>query len=1377
MRLNYQKIGIVFGLCLLCLFYSLIATSQPVGIKFRHLSTKDGLSCNDVRGVFEDSNGFIWFATSDGLNRWNGYEFDVFKNYNDDLNSLPNNFLLCLAEDSSKNIWIGTNHGGVAKYNTVEERFYRYEMISGDETSIPGMVVRCIYVDTKNTVWIGTHSGLAKYDPIKNNFKRFIFPTDNSGTIPDIRSIIQPNKNELIIQSDLGFFQMDLESEAIQIYKVIAANLSHELFRQNNPVCFDSRGFLWIGSKSGLFKINLKTGAFKSYQPENAKRNTINSNNYSVIFEDSRKNIWIGTENKGVNLYHEETDNFTSFTKESSNNISNNIITNIYEDNGSTIWISTLEGGVSYFSYENRQFEYFTHDPKDINSISSNKIGAFYEDKDGFLWIGTEDGGLNKLLPKEKKFKRYHLKTDYIAPCILSIENESDNSLFITGLRIGLYSFHKASGKFSDLMRDAQPGKNQSVLHINELGFDAEGNVWLTTHAKEGIMVYDPKTKSFYTSTSPGSFNKEILSVPYAVSMKQDSKKRIWILSYLGLYMFDSKVHSLFSNNDDIHSLSSNYLYTFFEDSKNNIWIGSSKGLDRLIEQKGNIIFERYNEKYSLPANVKGILEDNHGNLWLSSNQGITKFNPGTKRIKNFKINRELENQEFSERLCYKTSSGEMYFGGTNGFVRFNPDSLYELSSPPKIYIVDFQLFNKSQKVDGKSPLKQSILYTKEIKLSYKQSVISFEYAALDCGNDEPAEYAYIMEGFDDTWNFVGDKRYATYTNLSPGKYTFHVTTTDGNQLSGSKGASVSIKIKPPAWRTVSAYILYFILVVTMLYIFRRSIINREMLKNELLSEKNAIKAVQEANMMKLRFFTNISHEFRTPLTLIKAPVEKLISSISQLKQDEQKDLLKLVQKNSDKLLRMVNQLLDYRKLEAGNLVLELSGGDIMDFCRKTWSIFNEMAQQKKINYVFRTSIDSQIMTFDEDKIEKIIMNLLSNAFKFTPEGGQITLSLEKISEVTSINPVYKHYILITVKDSGVGIPEKDLDHIFDRFYSVSRNGLGKYEGTGIGLTLVKEFTQLHQGEIFVKSKECEGSEFSIKIPIIEYKAGTQKAEGYETTKEPVEKIDPVSDTIDRIIEGKPKSGKRKILIVEDDNDLRVFLRNELLEEFDVIQARDGEEGLKTAFFNNPDLIISDVMMPNMDGIEFCRSIKSDERTSHLPVILLTARHSYEKQIEGLNSGADDYIFKPFNRVVLKTRINNLLNLRSELQQKFINSTSLNFDHGVTDDSDKKLIQSIIDIVLENITNEKINADFIAKRLHISRSLIYIKVEALTGQSVNEFVRNIRLKKATRILLQKRFSITEVAYSVGFSSQSYFTRCFTSQFGKSPSEFTLENKQ
>jgi signal transduction histidine kinase/DNA-binding response OmpR family regulator len=836
-------------------------------------------------------------------------------------------------------------------------------------------------------------------------------------------------------------------------------------------------------------------------------------------------------------------------------------------------------------------------------------------------------------------------------------------------------------------------------------------------------------------------------------------------------------LHEYLSSTGDTTSLSSNYLYLLFEDSKRNIWVGSSKGLDRLVEKRDGIHFERFGEKYSLPPNVKGILEDKEGNLWLSANEGIVKFNPVTKIARTFRINNDLEDSgELSERVCFKSSDGRMYFGGTNGFVRFNPEMLKEVELPSDVVLVDFQIFNTSQKVNGGSVLKKSIVFTDKIDLKYNQSVFSFEFAALDYRKQGNIEYAYILEGFDQDWNFAGDKRFATYTNLSPGEYTFRVKTTDGTILSESKGATVRIIIHPPFWRTKLSYFIYFLLGIGILYFFRRTIINRERLKTELQLEKSEISNIQEANIMKLRFFTNISHEFRTPLTLIKAPLEKLIHSNDQLKEEEQQYFFKIIQSNTNKLLRMVNQLLDYRKLEAGSLMLEPSEGDIVDFCRKTWAIFNLMAEQKSIKYIFQTSVDSQISSFDADKIDKIITNLLSNAFKYTPERGQIILSVEKLVGV--INPTVEstHYIRICVTDTGIGIPENEVDQVFDRFYTVNRKGFEKFEGTGIGLTLVKELTELHKGQIAVKSKEGVGSEFEVKIPIILQEKGMQNAEPENKQRPESDKVVFTGDDIDRIIDGKPlmgnhETGKQKILIVEDDDELRLFLRNELLADFDVIEACNGMEGLDLAFIYNPDLILSDIMMPYMDGVELCKKIKSDERTSHVPVVLLSALHSQEKQIEGLEQGADDYIFKPFNLAILNSRIHNLLNTRFELSQKFKNNTSLKYENDSANDQDRKLIQSIIDIVLENITDEKINADFISKKILISRSVIYIKVEALTGQSVNEFIRNIRLKKSTSLLIRKDYKITEVAYAVGFSSQSYFTRCFTKRFGKSPKDY------
>jgi ligand-binding sensor domain-containing protein len=471
----------------------------------KHLSTKDGLSSNEVRKVLEDSYGFIWFATSDGLCRWDGYEFKVFKNYNNDSNSLPNYFLLCLEEDISKNIWIGTNHGGLTRYNTVEDRFYRYSSIKDDENSIPGMVVRCVFKDSKQNIWIGTHSGLAKYNPESDNFTRFSVSGDNSEIDTDIRQIFQVANNEIIIQSDAGFFKLNIESKILSRYEFNLPGIDEKVFLQNNPACFDSQGNLWIGSPEGLFRLDLVNGNFRKYLPDANKSNCINSVNFSVIFEDSRSNIWIGSENRGLNIYNRESDDFTHLEAGlSKNNISNNIISDIYEDKHSTIWISTLEGGVNYFSFKQAMFEHFYHDPFEDNSLSGNRIAAFCEDDSGFIWIGTEDGGLNKYSAKDNNFTRYRLNSEFIAPSIMSIEKHAQNEFFISGLRVGLYNFNSKTGKFSNLMMRENSSTLRSGMQITDLLTDSKGLLWMSTHDKEGIMIYNPDLKQYYSAVNPG---------------------------------------------------------------------------------------------------------------------------------------------------------------------------------------------------------------------------------------------------------------------------------------------------------------------------------------------------------------------------------------------------------------------------------------------------------------------------------------------------------------------------------------------------------------------------------------------------------------------------------------------------------------------------------------------------------------------------------------------------------------------------------------------------------------------------------------------------------------------------------------------------------
>ena len=1191
-----------------------------------------------------------------------------------------------------------------------------------------------------------------------------------SELILDTRRIIQSGKEEIIVQNSLGLFTINIQNDLIQKFNLVIEGFEGISFKNNEPFFYDSFSNFWIGSSIGLIKKD-SLGKIEVFRNSLNDPKGISSVNISYIYEDSKRNLWVGTSNKGVNLFDRINNSFSVFQEKTieSNSISNNIITHIVEDSQANLWVSTQEGGLNVLNKNSSPFSFYTHNHLDKNSLSSNKVGSIFQDESGEIWIGTKDGGLNQFKKSTGEFKRNFIKTPFVSSSILGLESADKYNLFATGWDLGLFKYNIKTGASTNLMQKAKTSGKSLSPNIKGITKDSKGNVWLASHEKRGITVYDSNTGMFYNSETPGPFDPILLGIEYAVSFLEDSKKRLWIVSYAGLYVYDSKLHAFKNIEGDLSSLSSNYCFDILEDSKGNIWVGSSAGLDQIIQEGNSMKSIRWNDKLDLPINIKSILEDDNGLIWLSSNQGLTKFDPETQQVKHYRINKEIPNQEFYERSKMKSVSGELYFGGINGFLHFHPDSLFDNDPEPRLYLVDFQLFNKSQKVNQeKSPLKKTITETDFIELSYDKSVLTFEFAGLNFKPFQRLEYAYKMEGFDDQWYFVGEKRFATYTNLPPGKYNFRVQLAEGNKLLEAE-TSLKLFIHPPFWKTPIAYAFYLFLIIAIFYFFRKSILYREQLRNELKLEKIQIKNVTETNLMKLRFFTNVSHEFRTPLTLIKAPIEKLQSN-GDLREEEKKYHFDLIQRNAEKLLKLVDQLMDYRKMEAGSLVLETSQGDIVEFTHKVWSIFEVLAVKNNISYTFDAKIDKQIMCFDADKLDKIISNLLSNAFKNTRENGNISLTVEKNEEIENQEPS----ILISVKDDGVGIPKKDLKRIFERFYSAQRNENDVTKGTGIGLALSQELAELHHGNISVISKKGHGAIFSLTLPV-----KNQMMAVIETPK-PEASLVMKNHTIERAIDysliGEKEPTLPRVLVLEDDEELATFIYNELAGKFEVILAKNGVEGLEKAVMDLPQIIISDITMPEMDGLEFCKKIKTDELTSHIPVILLTARYSQDVQLEGLESGADDYIVKPFNVEVLKSRIGNLLSSRKELAKKFRDSSSFIFDSDKIEDSDSKLIHAIINIVLENIEEEKINADFIAERVNMSRSLVYLKIEALTSQSVNEFVRNIRLKKSMQLLKESSRNITEIAYAVGFSSQSYFSRSFVKQFGVTPKEFQQKGK-
>jgi len=1370
LKLTFKGSILILTFFLIILITNNLAANQNFNVKY--LSTENGLSNNYVTCGCQDSKGFIWFGTRDGLNRWDGYQFKVFQNQVNNSNSLPDNFIRSIASTPDNNIWIGTNGAGVVRLNLNTETFYKYPVNYNDTTSFPNAYVISIFKQNDSTFWFGTNSGLALYIPSSDSFKRIYLNPENkiSNNKETIISIFKIDNETIGIQSTIGVFSINkMNIEPLKLPNEIS-NLKS--LYETNPLFYAQSGNIWFADPETLFYYNNKSGKTSKFKSSDNSQSGLSSTDISGIYEDSQNNIWIITWDGGANLYHAESNTFTVFKDDDKQHIklSNNIVTNIFEDSFENIWFTTEEGGISYISMKKNRMQFYEHDPFNTNSLSNNKVGSFLTDKKGNIWIGTGNGGLNKYNELNDNFESIYIDNNSGLASILCIEEGSNNTLFIAGWDLGLYSFNIKTKHFRNILKNV-PNVNfndKSLMNIKGFAIDKQDNIWLATHSENGISVYNPKKNTVYNASNPGSINPRIFSIPYPASILDDSKGRLWINSNGGLYMFDGNYHEFNANQN---SLSSNYVYTVYEDHEGFIWVGTSKGLDKISFTESGIRIEQINElDNKLPKNIKNILSDNHNLLWLSSNSGITRFNPKTHETKYFQINRNVPVQEFSERSCTKSQTGQLYFGTTHGFFSFHPDSLEKRTHPPQIYFTDFKVFNQSQKIhDPKSPLTKSILCTDSLVLTYKQSLIGFEFTALNINSHDKTEYAYKMEGIDKQWVLAGTNRYTTYANLQHGEYIFRVRTTNGSKLNEANEKQIHIIITPPYYKTKLAYILYFLLLLSALYLFRRITQNREKLKSDLRLEKIKIQNVQETNLMKLRFFTNISHEFRAPLTLIKIPLEKLLKKGHQLTNEEQKYHYQLMLNSTIKLDKMVTQLMDYRKMEAGSLVLEPSFGDLIEFCKKNFENFSSLAAQKSISYSFSTPFDSKWMVFDADKLEKVLSNLLSNAFKNTPNFGKISISVlsEPESEKTGINPI----INIIIEDSGIGISANDLPHIFDRFYMVSSKKETNIQGTGIGLALAKELMEMHQGSIHVDSVENKGSKFKINLPTnIQLKKKAN--EDHTEVKQELHSLSSITEEKQEVA----AKAKQKLLLVDDDEDLLGFLNQELTQKYELITALNGKEAFELAQAQKPDIIVSDVMMPLVSGIELCNKIKSNELTSHIPIVLLTARYSSAKKIEGLKSGANAYLMKPFNLDELLLTITNILNSRTMLMEKFKTDSTFYYENNDLESSDQKLIQKIIDVVLTNIANNKINADFIAKQVFVSRTVLYLKIEAITGQTVNEFINSIRLKKAKQLLLKSESNISEIAFTVGFTSQSYFSRTFAKQFGQSPREYIKQNQ-
>lgn len=1350
------------------------SASSQEEIKFTSLTIKDGLSSNIVPAILKDRYGFMWFGTEDGLDKFDGTNFKVYRNKTKDSSSLQSNEILSLHEDRTGNLWVATSGGSLSLYDRKKDAFINFP--AGEK---PGLIANNVIMDVcsdfQGKIWVAHYSGVNIVDP----------KSKHASGIP------LSNKSSTTLKGP--------------------ANCLYE----------DSKRLMWIGTANGLFQYNPSTKSLTQFLHSDRDPSSLSGNNVKAIAEDKDGNIWIGTDD-GLSLLKKSTYRFINYSSDKNDPkaLSNKEISSIAVD-GEKLWIAT-EAGINILDIKTGQIQKYTADHRNFYSLTARSGRCIYIDKQGICWFGTNGGGVNKYDKNLNLFS--FVKSDVFdekglnTPVVSSFAEDDSGNIFVgTEGGNGLSSFNRETRLFQHFtIRSARKGadntisvltlaknkKNQLVLGtygdgvfvfdrltrkyrqllqgtgINDLNSnfifcvkpDHNGNLWVGTNG-DGINVLDEhyNVVTRYTPNPKLSNDKKLPINGYIRDIAEDKSGNIWIATHGGGMAVLNPAGKFVIYNTRNSLLPNDKVLTLHQDHLGNIWAGTFGGGVVRLNPKTNE-FTCFSESNGLQNNtVYKILEDQQGLVWVSTNKAISSIDVNTKKIRNYNYHNGIQNNNFVVGAGLVLSSGELFFGGLEGFNYFNPAYLTRICNVPPVLITDLQISNQSVIPSANGPIKESISIAKEINLDYKQN-FALGFVGLNYTSPEQNQYAYKLEGFDKEWNYVGHSTTASYTNLDPGAYVFRVKTRNNDGAWNNEGASIKIYVHPPFWRTTFAYILYACLAISLVLYLRYRSIHKWKNKFRLDQEQKEAERIRELDRQKIKFLTNLSHEFRTPISLILGPVDSLLAQQNEKTYGQ----LQMIKRNAKRLLNLVNQLLDFRKMEEQELTLQESEGELVSFLKETSSSFKDLSERKKISFVFETDIDELHTRFDHDKLERILFNILSNAFKFTLEGGTIALHLERMA-----NPPdpCKTWVSIKISDTGIGIPENNKEKIFERFFQNSTDASVLNQGTGIGLSITKEFVQMHGGSIEVESKYHEGTTFYIHLPFI---AATTNAisNNKELLKasEPDEEVS-VEKSKEKTIEVNGKTETPLILLIEDNEDFRLYLKDNLRLHYKVVEASDGRDGWQKTLTHHPQLIVSDISMPHVNGIDLTKKLKSDKRTNHIPVILLTALAGEKEQLKGLETGANDYITKPFNFEVLNAKVNNLLTLNSTLKNTYSKQIRVLTPEIKIESDDEKLLNTILIYLEENLTNPQLSVEDLSRHVGMSRSSLYNKILELTGQTPIEFIRSVKLDKASVLLEKSNMNVAQIAYSTGFSTPHYFTKSFKAKFGMLPSEFMMRMRK
>ena len=1350
-------------------FTLLSATEEVIyNLKFKQLSAPHSLPTNEVQKVYQDRDGFIWFATRNGLCQYNGYETTLYKSnlYSPDL--LTTNSITCLVDDNNNNLWIGTSEGlNVMDKRTGEIKKYKAPSISNN-------VVSALCVTRDNTLWVGTDNGLCRYVPEKDTF---VVCGDEFGDgrlrYVTIKSLLEDSDGDLWIGTwAQGLFRYSPSTDKVVVYPKINEQYSSHVIYE------DSNKDIWVGSWGyGLFKLrnpkDMENVSYQSFLHENGDDSSLSDNIVYDIAEDiNTHTLWVGTRSGLSILRLDESSSFINYKSGKSDyRIPSDEVNSIMRDSQKNMWIGAIGGGVLMADTRQPAFALHTLNFGD-EDIPVTSVRTLFADSDQNLWIGVGTYGLARREYVTGELKMYSHIPEFSGvkdlPSLFAVvQRKKSGDIWFGMYNGGIYVYRKGE-KVKHLTT-----KNSAFLTsdcVSALYEDYEGNCWVGTRGGIGVRLSDGTDYRFETMNFNDSLSAGWI---YVRDIVQDMDNSVWLAtSNFGVIHITGDVRqpsTLKYENYSFHNrkLITNTVLCMHIDRFGRLWAGTEGG-GLYLYNRSTGQFEEKTRTYSIPGDViVSIEEDKSGNLWLGTVSGLVKLyvaavgNDFSTRI--YTSADGLQDNFIVNSSCSR--DGELFFGGHKGYNSFFPDKMEIPSQETNFLITDIKIFNHSFK-NLPVELQQKIspvmpTYTSKIELPYKYNNFSIEFAALTYKNPELNRYAYRLQNFDRDWQYTdADRRFAYYNNLPSGTYTFQLKATNENGEWSGYVREFTVVVLPPFWATWWAYLLYMVLVLVIGVLIYRTIKKRILLQNALrLREMEKAKA-EELNHAKLQFFTNITHELLTPLTIISATVDEL-----KTQAPSHNDLYTVMNSNIQRLIRLLQQILEFRKAETGNLKLRVSPGDLAAFVRTGTESFKPLVKKRKIHFSLLCDPESIVGYFDIDKLDKIMYNLLSNAAKYNKEDGFIQVTLSYDEEDREI-------VLLRVKDNGKGISREKQATLFKRFYEGDYRKFNTI-GTGIGLSLTKDLVTLHGGTISVESEVDHGTEFIVRIPIErsyyddeqiddEVISLRQTAIDYEDTPE---------DVIAEVQELATKANS--ILLVEDNEELLNLMTKLLGREYNVFTAENGKEGIIVLENEDVDLIVSDIMMPEMDGIEFCKYVKGHLEISHIPVILLTAKNKEEDRAEAYEIGADAFISKPFNLTVLHARIRNLLKYKARMAHDFKNQIVFEVKDLNYTSLDEDFIQRAINCVNNHLEDPNFDQAQFADEMLTSKSTLYKKLKSLAGLNTSSFIRNVRLKAACRIMEEKGINIrvSELAYAVGFNDPKYFSSCFKKEFGMLPSEY------